>query len=141
MRVALFCHSLLSDWNHGNAHFLRGVVGELTSRGHEVRTFEPKDAWSLENLVAEAGEKPLEEVRSVYPFLSPTRYDKAALDLEKALDGVSLILVHEWNDPDLVQRLGAYRARHPRGARPLPRHPPPLGQRPGRHGPLRPLPV
>src|SRR5437870_3801939 len=24
MRVALFCHSLLSDWNHGNAHFLRG---------------------------------------------------------------------------------------------------------------------
>ena len=28
-RLALFCHSLRSDWNHGNAHFLRGVVSEL----------------------------------------------------------------------------------------------------------------
>ena len=25
MRFALFYHSLISDWNHGNAHFLRGV--------------------------------------------------------------------------------------------------------------------
>lgn len=22
MRIALFYHSILSDWNHGNAHFL-----------------------------------------------------------------------------------------------------------------------
>ena len=29
MRVALFYHSLVSDWNHGNAHFLRGIVREL----------------------------------------------------------------------------------------------------------------
>ena len=42
MRVVLFCHSLLSDWNHGNAHFLRGVVSELVARGHEVRVFEPQ---------------------------------------------------------------------------------------------------
>ena len=28
MNVVLFCHSLLCDWNHGNAHFLRGVVVE-----------------------------------------------------------------------------------------------------------------
>ena len=30
MRAALFYHSLVSDWNHGNAHFLRGVVTELS---------------------------------------------------------------------------------------------------------------
>ena len=24
--VVIFCHSLVSDWNHGNAHFLRGVA-------------------------------------------------------------------------------------------------------------------
>ena len=29
MKLALFYHSLISDWNHGNAHFLRGVVREL----------------------------------------------------------------------------------------------------------------
>ena len=41
MRIVVFCHSLVSDWNHGNAHFLRGVVSELLDRGHDVRVFEP----------------------------------------------------------------------------------------------------
>jgi spore maturation protein CgeB len=36
MRIVLFYHSLLSDWNHGNAHFLRGIATELMTRGHEV---------------------------------------------------------------------------------------------------------
>ena len=38
MRFVIFCHSVLSDWNHGNAHFLRGVATELAARGHDVRT-------------------------------------------------------------------------------------------------------
>ena len=54
MRVVLFCHSLASCWNHGNAHFLRGVARELLARGHEVRAFEPADGWSRANLVARA---------------------------------------------------------------------------------------
>ena len=29
----MFYHSLLSDWNHGNAHFLRGVAYEMVARG------------------------------------------------------------------------------------------------------------
>ena len=41
MRVVMFYHSLISDWNHGNAHFLRGVVSELRARGHEVIVYEP----------------------------------------------------------------------------------------------------
>ena len=32
-RLVLFCHSLRSDWNHGNAHFLRGVLSECQRRG------------------------------------------------------------------------------------------------------------
>ena len=28
-KIVLFCHSLRSDWNHGNAHFLRGIATEL----------------------------------------------------------------------------------------------------------------
>ncbi|WP_438039029.1 CgeB family protein [Sorangium sp. So ce128] len=116
MRIALFCHSLLSDWNHGNAHFLRGVVTELAERGHEVRAFEPRDAWSLQNLVADHGEAPLREVREVYPRVDPIRYDLASLDLDEALDGTSLVIVHEWSEPELVARVGAHRTRAARAS-------------------------
>jgi spore maturation protein CgeB len=100
---------MLSDWNHGNAHFLRGVVGELVGRGHRVTTYEPRDAWSVENLVRDHGERALTEARAIYPFLDAVRYDAATLDLESALDGVDLVLVHEWNGRDLVRRLGDVR--------------------------------
>src|ERR671938_432916 len=50
MRIVMFYHSLLSDWNHGNAHFLRGVAWELTGRGHTVDVLEPADGWSLTHL-------------------------------------------------------------------------------------------
>ncbi|WP_437912628.1 glycosyltransferase [Sorangium sp. So ce302] len=116
MRIALFCHSLLSDWNHGNAHFLRGVVTELAERGHEVRAFEPRDAWSLQNLVADHGEAPLREVREVYPRVDPIRYDLASLDLDEALEGTSLVIVHEWSEPELVARVGAHRTRAARAS-------------------------
>jgi spore maturation protein CgeB len=39
LRVVMFYHSLLSDWNHGNAHFLRGIASELKARGHEVQVY------------------------------------------------------------------------------------------------------
>jgi spore maturation protein CgeB len=110
MRIVLFVHSLLSDWNHGNAHFLRGVASELAARGHEVRTFEPHDAWSFQNLLAEErGAAALERFPAVYPALTSTRYDLGTLDLDRALDGADLVLVHEWNDHGLVRRLGEHR--------------------------------
>ena len=111
MRIAIFCHSMLSDWNHGNAHFLRGIVGELLARGHEVTTYEPRDAWSVENLVREQGEQAFGRVRQEYPFLDPVRYDASTLDLERALDGVDLVLVHEWNDREFVRAIGDLRRK------------------------------
>lgn len=111
MRVAIFCHSLLSDWNHGNAHFLRGIVTELRSRGHPVRVFEPADAWSMQNLLAEQGTAPLRRLRSIYPHLVSTQYEPGRLDLDRALGDIDLAIVHEWNDPDLVRRIGEHRAR------------------------------
>lgn len=110
MRVAMFYHSLLSDWNHGNAHFLRGVVTELRERGHSVRMFEPRNAWSLQNLLAECAQA-LGDFRRVYPGLDSTRYMPETLDLDAALDGVDLVIVHEWNEHDLVRRIGEHRAR------------------------------
>ena len=69
MRVVMFYHSLISDWNHGNAHFLRGVVGELQRRGHDVRVYEPADSsrWQqaagrFEELTA--ADRPREELRA-----------------------------------------------------------------------------
>ncbi|MEZ4617610.1 MAG: glycosyltransferase [Caldilineaceae bacterium] len=108
MKVVLFYHSLISDWNHGNAHFLRGVASELVSRGHQVVVYEPRDAWSVQNLVHDHGETPLREIKMVYPDLVNVRYDHATLDLDQALDGAELVIVHEWNDHDLVQRIGRH---------------------------------
>jgi spore maturation protein CgeB len=111
MKVVLFCHSLLSDWNHGNAHFLRGVVTELQARGHHVLVYEPRDAWSAANLLLDAGQDALDEVLRWYPGLQCRRYDRERLDLDAALAGAALVIVHEWNDPALVRAIGRHRAR------------------------------
>jgi spore maturation protein CgeB len=110
MRVVIFCHSLISDWNHGNAHFLRGVTGELVSRGHDVRVYEPHDAWSVANLLQDAGPAAIAGFHAAYPALGSRRVEPASLDLDEALDGADLVLVHEWNTPALVARIGRHRA-------------------------------
>jgi spore maturation protein CgeB len=109
MRIVLFYQSLLSDWNHGNAHFLRGIATELLARGHDVRVYEPLDSWSVQNLIAEHGSEPLLEFQNAYPQLSTTRYDLDQLKLEHVLDGAQLVIVHEWNEPELIERAGEYR--------------------------------
>jgi len=111
MNIALFYHSLLSDWNHGNAHFLRGIAWELQRRGHSVRVFEPASGWSLSQLLHDHGDAPLERFAQLYPGLKPLFYDLANLDLERALVGVDLVIVHEWNEPELIARIGAERRR------------------------------
>lgn len=110
MRVVVFCHSIRSDWNHGNAHFLRGITSELVRRGHSVHTYEPADAWSVRNLVQEHGTAPLDAFAGAYPLLGPRTYSLASLDLEEALDGADVVLVHEWNDPAIVAAIGRVRA-------------------------------
>ncbi len=110
MRVVMFYHSLVSDWNHGNAHFLRGVASELVSRGHEVEVYEPEDGWSRQNLLLEHGAEPVAEFHAAYPDLHSAEYSLDTLDLERALDGADLVLVHEWNSPELIARVGRHRA-------------------------------
>ena len=111
MNVVLFCHSALSDWNHGNVHFLRGIAVELQSRGHRVTIYEPEDAWSIQNLLRDHGADALAGVRAAYPSLSAVRY-REPLDLESVLADADLVIVHEWNPHDLVCRIGAHRRRH-----------------------------
>ncbi|HEV7784647.1 MAG TPA: glycosyltransferase [Thermoanaerobaculia bacterium] len=106
MRVAFFVHSLLADWKHGSSHFLRGIATELIARGHEVLIFEPR-----QSLIAGQGAETLAGFRAAYPKLASQRYDSAALDLDRALEGASLVIVHEWSDPVLSHRIGHHR-RH-----------------------------
>ena len=102
MRIVIFCHSILSDWNHGNAHFLRGVATELISRGHEVHIYEPRNAWSLLNLLTEHGEKPVARFHAAYPLLQSIPYSLETFDPDEVLDQADLVLVHEWNEHELV---------------------------------------
>ena len=111
MKFVLFYHSLISDWNHGNAHFLRGVVSELLERGHEVDVYEPMTGWSLANLIDAQGEVAVEQFHEAFPELSSRRYCAATLDLDRALDGADVVIVHEWNEPQWIARVGARAAQ------------------------------
>ena len=110
MRFVWFTHSLRSCWNHGNAHFLRGVLRELQAMGHRTLACEPANGWSLSNLMRDHGEAGLASFRAAFPDLAwrahASRNDVAAL-----VDGADVVVVHEWNAPELVAQLGALRRR------------------------------
>ena len=106
MKLVLFYHSLISDWNHGNAHFLRGVVSELLDRGHQVHVYEPECSWSLSNLLTEHGEAAINDFHAAFPELRSIRYETATLNLEQALNDADAVIVHEWNEPAWIARIG-----------------------------------
>lgn len=123
MRFAFFYHSTRSDWNNGNAHFLRGLVRALAGMGHEAVCYEERAGWSVTNLVAGAGLRPLVEFRRRFPFVDVRLYDPAHMrDLEARLQaelaGVDVVVLHEWpafERPALLELL--LRLRRPCGYR------------------------
>jgi spore maturation protein CgeB len=108
MKFLFYTHSLISDWNHGNAHFLRGVMRNLVSRGHEALALEPEAAWSREHLVAEQGPRAVDAFHKSFPTLRSTIYG-TDFDHEEAAVDADVVIVHEWTDPTLVARLGRVR--------------------------------
>ncbi len=107
LRLRFFAHSWRSDWNHGNAHFLRGLVDELRKFGHDVRCYEPENAWSFVNLLHEPlAEESLHKFRDKFPDLD-VRVFGPEVDsfLEAELEDADLVVVHEWNSPELVERI------------------------------------
>jgi CRISPR-associated Cas5-like protein len=111
VKFVLFYHSLVSDWNHGNAHFLRGIATELLDRGHSVEVYEPQRAWSVQNLVADHGSAPLDEFHRIFPRLHSHQYTLDDLDLDLVLEGADAVIVHEWSEHELVRRVGEHRSR------------------------------
>ncbi|MGE5619115.1 MAG: glycosyltransferase [Sphingomonadaceae bacterium] len=116
LRIALFCHSIVSDWNHGNAHFLRGLIRNLQASGHHVVALEEENNWSVCNLVKDHGTEPLLEFRRRFPFIDCRNYVLNGRThlydwLTELLREVDVCLVHEWNPTDLVRAIGKTAAR------------------------------
>jgi spore maturation protein CgeB len=117
LRFRFFAHSWISDWNHGNAHFLRGLASELVKLGHEVRCYEERDGWSILNLAAE-GENALAEAfarfKQAFPDLDVRFYTLGAGlgdFLGEEIAGADVVVVHEWNSPELVAAVAAAKKR------------------------------
>lgn len=111
MKILLFYHSLVSGWNHGNAHFLRGITTELLRRGHNVQVFEPRNGWSFRNWLQECGREGFKEFKKAYPHLTTNFYDDLT-NFDSILTGTDLVIVHEWNDDELVKLLGNKKNKH-----------------------------
>ena len=109
MKMVFFCHAFSSCWNNGNAHFLRGVTRELARLGHDVMVCEPSDGWSRINAQQDGGASAILEAEALVPGVKIHTYVGLA-DLEEMLHGADLVLVHEWNPPDLIARIGRLRA-------------------------------
>lgn len=110
MRCVLFYHAFTSCWNNGNAHFLRGYARELHALGHEVIVYEPFDGWSRLNAIREDRANAMDDIPTQFAGVDVRQYD-ACLDLNRALEGADLVIVHEWNSPDLIRQVGRKRAQ------------------------------
>ncbi|MCB8839355.1 glycosyltransferase [Aurantimonas sp. VKM B-3413] len=110
MRFVFYTHSLVSDWNHGNAHFLRGVMRELVARGHDALALEPDGGWSRTNLLEGQGQAAIDRFARDFPELRSESYGPE-FDHEEALDGADVVVVHEWTEPALVKTIGDIRRR------------------------------
>jgi spore maturation protein CgeB len=109
MKFVFYTHSLISDWNHGNAHFLRGIMLDLIRRGHGAVALEPLGSWSRGNLVQDQSESAINDFATHFPELHAEIYDPG-FNHEAALADADVVVVHEWTDPALVSEIGRIRA-------------------------------
>lgn len=110
MKVLLFCHSIVSCWNNGHAHFLRGIARDLIRRGHVVQVCEPEDGWSRINAIKDGGAEVLAEALRLVPGVSICTYREGNIDLDRMTDGADLVIVHEWNTQGMISAIGRHRA-------------------------------
>jgi spore maturation protein CgeB len=113
MKLIYFSHSIISCWNHGNAHFQRGLLRELTRLGVDTLAAEPAESWSRTNLMAEQSPTATSELLQHFPDLNVGFYrdTNEALDLVQDAD---VVIVHEWTDPAIVAAVGDMRQRNAR---------------------------
>jgi spore maturation protein CgeB len=107
-RLGYFVHTLRSDWNNGNAHFLRGLMRSLHKLGHDVTVYEPESEWSVDNLRLEPnGAFSLERFLERYSELDVQTYAPGESDelWRERLKGMDIVILHEWTTPAIAQLL------------------------------------
>jgi spore maturation protein CgeB len=82
---------------------------ELQRRGHIAIAYEPRDGWSRANLLRDHGEPAVRGFHARFPQLRSKLYEQADFDVGRLLDGADVVLVHEWNEPWLIEALGRHR--------------------------------
>jgi spore maturation protein CgeB len=118
LSIRYFAHSWVSDWNHGNAHFLRGLARELMGLGQQVRCYEQLGSWSLKNLMQHEGEQAIDAIdqfRRAYPKLDIHFYRNDSSLREFAaeeLRGADLVIIHEWNEPQVVNTILSFKKEY-----------------------------
>ncbi len=118
LQIRYFAHSWVSDWNHGNAHFLRGLARELGKLGHEVRCYEELGSWSLSNLVNTEDERAIasiDEFRAKFAMLDVRFYDRRNhfdAFLDEQLKDADIVIIHEWNDPAVAASILARKEKY-----------------------------
>jgi len=109
--IRYFAHSWVSDWNHGNAHFLRGLARALQNAGQKVRCYEELGSWSLSNLIKHENEQAIgaiDDFRKNFPDLNIQFYNTDARLKEwllRELRGADIVILHEWNHPIVVNQI------------------------------------
>ena len=114
MKIVFFVHSLVSDWSHGNAHFLRGLVSSLMSRGHDVVSCERWRNWSTQSLFEDHGHGPIVEYARLFPDHDIRVYggwESIVEEVDELTRGADVVIVHEFNEPELVGAVGHVRRR------------------------------
>ena len=108
LRIAYLTHSLRSDWNNGNAHFLRGLLRAMVALDHTVRIFEPASSWSIQNLLEEDnGRRSVELFDETFPELQVTShpFNMSLEAWEEQLQNIQVVILHEWSEPETAQLL------------------------------------
>lgn len=117
IRFRMFAHSWVSDWNHGNAHFLRGLAHELAKLSHEVRCYEQENSWSRAHLEQEGQEVARRATQQFYEsfpeldvkfYRNDERFDSFAIE---QLQDADVVIIHEWNPPEIVNKLLSLKKR------------------------------
>ncbi len=111
-RILYLAHSIRSDWNNGNAHFLRGLLRGLHAMGHAVTAFEPANSWSYTHLMEEGerGRASLAQFAATYAELDVRIYIELS-ELQAAAREADVVIVHEWAERALVDQVLALRAQ------------------------------
>ena len=141
MKIVYFTHSLASCWNHGNAHFLRGVLRELIARGHDVRALRAGGRLEPRQPARRHGEAGLDAFAPPIPSSPPTRFARRRRSRPRWSTAPTSSSSTSGTTPRWSPRSAALRARGGALHAAVPRHPPPRRQRPGRDARLRPRPA